>query len=137
MTIGTGTFVPTGRYFFPRPYACDFIFYRNFGVLHQSGGSFLLNAPSPDPTFFVVELQPNLWDWTTAAYSLDHVVEQSWYKPGGVGPELPMYFTLSFIINTTTGRRELHYAPFGLTFDPVLFTLPPSPTGYWLNPICS
>jgi len=134
MTIGTGTFFPVGKFTQPRSYIVDFVFYRQGGTITRNLGRFTLHAPSPDPTFAVVQLRNNFYFWNSNRWQLPYIVSESWYKAGGVGAEIPLPFNLNWQIDPTTGRSTIYYAYFGGFTDPQKFILPAQPSNYWLPP---
>lgn len=134
MTIGIGTFTPPGRFTFPRSYVVDFVFYRQGDTVTQVANVFTLHAVPPDPTFGKIILRGNFFVWNSNRWQLPYIVSESWYKAGGVGPEVPLDFTLDWAIDPVTHRATIYYAFFGGKTDPQLFHLPTQPPNYWLPP---
>jgi len=134
MTIGVGTFTPAGRFTFPRSYVYDLVFYRQGDTLTRSLGRITIHAVPPDPTFAVVQFRNNFYFWNSNRWQLPYIVSESWYKLGGVGPEIPLNFTLDYAIDPVTLRPSIYYSFNGGKTDPETFTLPDQPSSYWLPP---
>ena len=132
MTIGTGTFLPQGQFYFVRSYVYELKIARYGDGLTRSAFRFTIHATPPDPTFAVVQFD-NTWAvWNSNGRSLDHIVTEFWYKAGGVGPEIPLAYTLSYVQNPDTGHPCVQFEWFAGPPDFETFSLPAQPSNYWL-----
>ena len=132
MTIGTGVYSPQAKFWFKRSYirgislevtaldiaiAANVITFRNNATPNQ---------------FFTIVIDSRIFAWTSNSYSLDFVVEESYYQNGAGGTQLPMDFALSYFF-PEPHAPYLNFQPFGLSFpDKTFFDLPLAPSGYWL-----
>lgn len=135
MTIGTGTYDPQAKFWMPRSYVNGLYFATYAGnTVSRVAARFTVHAVPPDPTIAVMQIDNNFWLWNSNKRSLDYIVTEWWYKAGGVGPELPLDFTLSYINDPPHHATALKFewTPLSPTF--VYFPLPPQPLNYWLPP---
>lgn len=132
MTIGTGTFLPSGRFSFPRAYILDFYVYRNGNTVIQQGNKFIVTDafnPQQKATFIC---HTNFLPWSSNGWTLDHIIVQSFYVTFTGGPEIPLPFNLDFQFNSTLKRNGLYLGWIDLKVDPQRFPLDPAPADYWL-----
>jgi len=132
MPIGTGTFHPGAAFTFPRSYVYKFLVGRYGDTVTQAYTTFTIHAAAPDPTFAVVVLREWVYLWNSNGVQLDKVVTDFYYKAGGVGPSIPLPFTLSYAISPLSKVPSLLFEWFTGIPDFAEFSLPPQPPGYWL-----
>jgi len=132
MTIGTGTFSPSAKFWIPRPYVYRLRIARYGDTITQSGNHFTIHATPPDPTFAFIAFKLEFYVWSTNTYSLDFTVTEFWAKAGGVGPEIPLNFSLTYLIEQPSGMPLLSFDWFTGVPDYQHFDLPPQLAGYWL-----
>lgn len=94
--------------------------------------TFTVHAVPPDPTFAVMRLATDFWNWSSNKRSLDFIVEEWYYKAGGAGPNIPLDFTLSYINDPAHHATALKFEWTALPPVFEFFTLPPQPDTYWL-----
>jgi len=132
MTIGVGTFVPSAMFAFPRSYVYQVVVNRYGDTLSHVAGRFTIYAVPPDPTFAIIQFSPTWWTWNSNARSLDHIVTEFWYKNGGVGPELPLPYKVTFKTDPVTLLPSLFFDWTPLPDDYERFPLQAQPSNYWL-----
>lgn len=135
MTIGTGTFVPTARFSFPRSFINELVLYRNLDAVTFIGNVFTIYAPPPDPTTATIKILPAFIAWSSNGYTLDYLVTECYYQLTPGGTENPMPFDVVFHVNPTNGHNQLVIGWFGLHADPETFPLESAPSSYWLPPL--
>jgi len=131
--IGTGSYDPQPKFAFPRSYVRGVAIQIVSGVVVQTGRFFQLQNP-PDPTLYFIVFNEKFWDWSSNRYTLDFVVEESYYQPGGVGSYVPMPFLVTYYTNTPDYSPYLVYSPFSSPGGITYYQLPPAPPDYWLPP---
>jgi hypothetical protein len=131
MTIGTGTFIPQAKWWSPRSYLYQLDIARYGTTITQVDARFTIHAVPPDPTFAVIQFDNNWYSWNSNVRSLDYIVTEFWAKPGGVGAEVPLDFTLGFRIQPSTKRPSLFFNWFTGARLEQIFDLPAQPPGYW------
>jgi len=132
MTIGTGTFLPSPGFHFPRSYVY-LLDFPTYGYHYTHGGpTWELNAPPPDLTFVRITANPLWYPWVSSYFPLSSILTELYYKLNGVGPNIPLDYTLGYRIEPTTGKPSLYLDWAGIARLPVLFPLPPQPSSYWL-----
>jgi hypothetical protein len=134
VTIGTGTFLPSAKFYTPRSYIYQLDIALYGDTITHVAGRFTIHAVPPDPTIAVIQFDSSWYLWNSNKRSLDHIVTEFWYKAGGIGPEIPLPFTLGYWVNTTTRVPGLF---FNWSSGPRLeriFDLPAQPLNYWLPP---
>jgi hypothetical protein len=133
MTIGTGTFNPQAKFWMTRSkvYGINFATYAGNTVTF-AGFSFTVHAVPPDPTFLHCAIAPEFYIWNSNSYSLDYVVTEFWYKAGGVGPEIPLPFSLGYFQDPLRHSSSLYIQWSGTTPTFNYFPLPSQPPNYWM-----
>jgi len=132
MPIGTGTFHPSAGFSFPRSYVYKFLVAQYGDSASQSYTTFRIDAPPPDPTFAIVVMLERTYLWNSGRTRLDQVITDFYYKAGGVGPAIPLPFTLSYGISPLTKKPALLFEWFSGPPDFKQFNLPAQPSDYWL-----
>lgn len=132
MVIGTGTFVPGGRFAFPRSYINDFYVCRNGDTIAQTGAKFVVTDTfNPNLTAtFVMLLQ--MFVWNTNTYTMDHVIVESYYQNTIGGDKFPLPYNLNYSIDPANGRSRLILGWSGFMTDPQKMSFPPQQADYWL-----
>lgn len=133
MTIGTGTFDPSGQYVFPRSYVNDFCVYQNGDIILETDGFFTIVPPGGDPTRGHFRVNPDWWTWSSKSWLMKNIITECFYvlTPGGI--EHPMPFQLHWLVNPLTPTGGLYFGWFGFETDPLPFPLAPAPPDYWLG----
>jgi hypothetical protein len=129
--IGTGSFSPSGQFNFPRSYVRGIGIQIVSGTIAQTDNTFVLVNP-PDPTFYTLVFSDRFWNWSSNRYTLDWIIEESYYNPGGLGTQVPMPYLLTFYTDTTTPNPYIIFSPFSSPGGVTYYELPPPPPGYWL-----
>lgn len=132
MTIGTGTYHPNAKFFFPRSFAYEFVIARYGDTITNSGFEWTIHAVPPDPTFAVIKMAESFFNWNSNGRSLDFVITDFYAKVGGTGPNVPLDFSLSWGLSPVTKNNALIFEWFTGTPDFEAFPLPSQPFGYWL-----
>jgi len=117
----------------PRSYIRGIYFATYAGnTVSRSYTSFTVLAVPPDPTFAVMVMAEDFFLWNSNKRSLDFIVEQWYYKAGGVGPNIPLDFSLSYINDPPHHATALKFEWTALPPTFVYFPLPEAPPDYWL-----
>jgi len=133
MTIGTGTYSPQPRFVFTKSYVTDVYFATYTGeTFVRSGDTFTVYAVPPDPTFLFMRLYDGFFTWNSNQYTLDFVVQEAWYKLGGVGGEIPINFSVKWsAVNPSHGCALLiDWAPLTPVYHRV--PMPAAPPNWWM-----
>jgi hypothetical protein len=134
MTIGVGTFLPSARFAFPRSYVYEIVIARYGDTITQAGMTFTIHAVPPDPTVAVIVFNSRLGVWTSNRLTLDFCVNEFYALPGGVGPAIPLNYTLSYTQSPTDGRPCLQFEWYITAPDFQRFKLTSPGSPYWLPP---
>jgi len=134
MTIGVGTFIPSAKFTSPRSYIYDFVIARYGDTITHSTIIFTIHAMPPDPTYAEIRLRQDWYDWSSKSYPLSYIVTDFFYRAGGVGPNIPLNFTLQPGISPLTMRPALFFTWFTGPPDWEDFRLPAQGADYWLPP---
>lgn len=134
MTIGTGTFLPSARFAFPRSYVYEIVIARYGDTITQAGMTFTIHAPPPDPTVAIIVFNSRLGVWSSNRLTLDFCVEEFYALAGGVPPQIPLNYTLKFAISPLTNRTCLTFEWFTGLPDWQRFALTSPGSPYWLPP---
>lgn len=130
-TRGTGVYVPGIDFHFPRSFITDVVIARNGTNVTQHDNVFDLDLLPLSPAIFRCTFHPNFWFWNSNDWTIDYVITESWYKPTGVGPEVPLNFLLTWSRYPAGTPSTLFWIPSSSFVDPQRFTLPPPPSNYW------
>lgn len=134
MTIGNGVFTPQGQFAFPRSYLWGFSVRINLDGV-QDGRFFRFGTGAPGTQLFTIAWKLKAFTWNSNRYTLDYVIEQSFYQNLPDMTEHPMDYGLAYYAAADTARPVLVFFPFNLPFvDDHFFALPPAPPDYWLPP---
>jgi len=132
MTIGTGTFLPSARFAFPRSYVYEIAIARYGDTLTQAGMTFTIHAPPPDPTVLIIVFDSRLGVWTSNRLTLDFCVKECYVLAGGVPPQIPLNYSLSYGLNPLTDHPALLFEWFLGTPDFQTVKLVQQNPNYWL-----
>lgn len=129
--IGAGSYSPGGRFAFPRSYIRGVAVQIVAGVINRVANVWTLQNP-PDPTLYTFVLDARFYQWNSNRWTLDYMVYESYYQPGGVGALVPMPFLLTYYINPANKSPYVIFSPFSSPGGLTYFDLPTAPGGYWL-----
>lgn len=131
MTLGAGTFVPGGRFSFPRSYVPQFLVNVDTDTFVVALHACAFLDPNNHNFSFHIILDPRFYEWSSNKWTLDHVVLESYYVISPDPTEIPMPFVLSFH-TYGAGAQALIFQPFGINFiENRKVPLPPPPSDYW------
>lgn len=131
MTLGTGTYPNGAKFSFPRSYIPTFNVRVNTPVTDLGTGEFTFPDGSVPGRHYHIVIFEKFYPWSSNKYTMDFVIEQSYYVTDPSPTETPMPFTLIFA-PTSDGVNGLFFFPFGAPFtDNNIFLLPPAPPDYW------
>lgn len=134
MTIGIGTFLPSARFAFPRSYVYEIVIARYGDTITQAGMTFTIHAVPPDPTIAIIVFNSRLGVWTSNRLTLDYCVEEFYYLAGGLPPQVPLPFKLSYALSPFTQRQCIQFEWSVGTPDFQRFQLTSPGTPYWRPP---
>lgn len=135
MTLGTGTFYPGGRFAFPRSYI--------YGIWLSFNNTASVNWTDNRVTFSdsggvvtgAIRFVPEFWSWSSNRYTMDYLIDESWYAIAPDPTEVPLPFALIYYIDPLNGRPYFVYQPFSTPgTGEFKHAAPPAPPGYWLPP---
>ena len=131
--IGAGSYSPQGQFALPRSYVRGIAVQIVSGFTVQTGNLFTLQNP-PDPTLYFFILDSHFYPWSSNRWTLDHMLSDSYYQPGGVGAFVPMPFLLTYYIRPSNNSPYVIFSPFSSPGGLTYFDLPGAPGGYWASP---
>lgn len=134
MTIGTGTFSPMGRFVSPRSYVANIINCSAGFLLTQNVNKFSLDFRPVYPSVYHWTFSLKWWLWSSNAWSLDHIITESYYVNEPDPTQIPLNFGLYWVRQAPSFRPALLFAPNLSTVMPITFPLPTYPPGYWARP---
>lgn len=132
MTIGSGTYSPSAGFAFPRSYIYEIVIARYGDTISQLGMTFTIHAPPPDPTVAIVVFDSLFGIWSSNGRTLSYCVKEFYALVGGVGPQIPLNFSLSYGKSPFTQRPALLFEWYVGIPDWQRFSLVPQPLDYWL-----
>jgi hypothetical protein len=80
-----------------------------------------------------IVFREEFWEWSSNVYSLDFVIEENYYQVFPDTTKIVLPLTLGWASAPQSLRKAINVV-LDLGVDVYTFTLPPSPTGYWLPP---
>ncbi len=130
---GVGTYTPSAKFAAPRSY---FTFVRTglFGwTVHQTDNKFRYT----NPVFLFDEIDiiidPRFWDWSSDAWTFDHIVCESYYDRLSTGVHDPAPFAVRRTTDSTSGLPGLEiYNTDGIFLLNYEDNLAQAPSSYWL-----
>jgi len=130
-----GTFNPNGRFTMPRSYIAAFVLNVDAPVT-QTDNVIEFYDPFNPLVNFHIKIDGRFWDWSSNSWSLDWIIEESWYYVLPSPTTAVMPFTLAYRTFGSLVEPSLVFQPFGIDFiDYHIYTLPPAPPTYWMPPI--
>lgn len=135
MTLGPVTGIPQNKFAMPRSYIYGVWFSFDTGsVVNWSDNVADFIAPGGTVTGRVT-FAPEVWVWSSNAYTLDYLVIESWYAVFPSPTENPLPFNLRLYFDPLNGRPYLLYEPFGAAGSAAFkHAMPPAPPDYWRSP---
>lgn len=134
MTIGTGTYSPSGRYAFPRSYIAGVTNFSAGFSLSQSLNVFTLDFRPTFTSVYTWVFSLDFWFLTTNCYTLDFVVEECYYQDPPNPVKNPLNFGLRWSRVTAPHHPLLLFAPNNNFTTPVPATINTIIPGYWTQP---
>jgi hypothetical protein len=129
-----GFYLPSNKFSFRRSYVYEIAIARYGDTVTHVNGRFTIHAVPPDPTVLIIQTYPNFWNWNSNGYTLDHIVTECFALAGGVGPEIPINFTLQYGQHPTKHRAVLEFLWYTGSPDFEYFPLPVQPPHWWMPP---
>lgn len=134
MTIGTVNGYPSDKFAFPRSYV------RSVGV--RSGTALAiwtdnrmdLTDPSTGVTYWTYVFKPEFWAWSSNRWTLDWILEESYYIPFVGSPKVPLNVVCIWVYEVGQFYPTIEVNPF--PGQPFLnqHVLQGAPPDYWLPP---
>ena len=134
MTIGAGTYVPWGRFTFPRSYIAKVYIATAGFTLSQNFGEFTLDFRPTFTSVYHFTFAPDWWVWTSNVYTMDHIITECYYQDPPDPRQFPLNFTLSWKRDTLSAAPYLLFAPNGNPANPVQAAFTANGFGYWTRP---
>lgn len=134
MTIGTGTFLPGGRFAFPRSYIAGVTNYSAGFTLSQSLNVFTLDFHPTYPSIYTWVFSLDFWFLTTNYYTMDFIVQECYYKNFPGDSEHALDFTLRWVRPAPLHHPILEFAANGNFTTAVPATINTIIPGYWTQP---
>ena len=132
MTLGAGTYFPHAGFAFPRSYLAGVWIVLNPGSSVTWTDNFALAADVGGTVTAGIEIAENIFPWSSNAYTLDHLITQSWYKVAPSPTEIPLPFNLTWFTDPVSTFPYVVYEPFGETnTGNFKHLLPFAPADYW------
>lgn len=129
--LGTPTYLPSGQFAFPRPYAEQVTFHFGPGaIIVQSVNEFFITDGGNPNVHVVCNWLPEFWATSSNRYTIDHLLVD-WYLLIDPSPTpLALNFTLTWFKDPVTIKPEL-FIGLPTANTRYTFALPPAPPGYW------
>jgi hypothetical protein len=134
MTIGVGTYSPGERFAFPRSYIAGVVNHSAGFTLTQALNIFTLDFHPTYTSVYTWVFSPDFWFWSSNCYTLDHVVEECYYRDNPGDPPIPLNFGLRWSRSTPPHHPILLFAPnnnFSNSVPAIFTSIVP---GYWTQP---
>jgi len=129
-----GVFYPDGRFTVLRSYTAAFVLNVTAPVT-QTDNVIDFTDPANPLVHFHIKIDLRFWNWSSNNWTLDWIIEESWYYVLPSPVTAPMPFNLSWFTYGDEALPALGFQPFGIVFpDYHVFTLPPAPPGWWSPP---
>jgi len=135
VVLGAGTFVPGGKFAFPRSYLRGIWLSFDTPAIVNWLGSTVNFADSATPVVTGrISFAPAFWTWTSNRYTLDFTIIESWYSFNAGVTQIPLPFALTWYYDDDMSTY-LVYNPFSAVGTGAFkHDMPPAPPGYW-NPM--
>lgn len=134
--IGAVTFATPASYCLPRAY--QWIIGINAGEYltdNPTPGVYHLYAPGAIPYVkYTFKLFDAFVGWSTAAYTLDHVLEECYYSFPPFTDNNPADVVIGLDTDVDTHHLIIRFAPFGYLGEAAKYPLAGAPSGYWNQP---
>ncbi|HSS99947.1 MAG TPA: hypothetical protein VLK33_23090 [Terriglobales bacterium] len=134
MTIGTGTFLPWGRFSIPRSYVAGVVNYDAGFTLTQDVNKFALDFHPTYTSVYHWTFSLKFWLWSSNVWTLDHIITESYYVNLPDPTQIPLNFGLYWQRSGSDNRPRLHFLPNLSAVSPRTVLLPTYPPGYWARP---
>lgn len=132
---GSISYVPSGRFNFPRSYIYDIRVYVQHTVSHAYFADNIITVDyTPVPAFLAtIKLRRNVYDWSSNCYTLDYLIEENWYVISAGGTEFVLPLQVGYASAVQSIRPAVNIV-LDLGVDIYTQTLPSQPSSYWLPP---
>lgn len=132
MTIGSIFYAPGAKFAFPRSYLYGFSIRMNT-VPTQVGRVFTFVDGSNPNLRYTVIVQQEVYDWSSNRYTLDFVLEETYYQFLPNMTKNPLNGCLELLYDQVDERPYTMFSPFCAVFPTrYRYPYPPAPPGYWL-----
>lgn len=135
MTIGTGHFLPSAKFAFPRAY------YRGIGfdiagyTVTAADYSYRWVKVSDPFEIWTIAIDPRFYYWSSNRWTLDFVMTDFYYQIGGLPTRYPQPYTLQTWTHPNNLSPYLLFQFSNIDFGEFhWFDFPPAPPGYWRPP---
>jgi len=132
LTIGIGTYPQGAKFTTPRGYAQRVAFSDILGVPSISGETYTFHPPVVPTDTYVIVFSSDWYPFSTAAYTLDHIIVESYRTVTPSPTQIPVDFTLSYLPPVDANGSTVLFLPFGVITPREYFPLPSPTVGYWV-----
>jgi len=124
---------PSGQFNLPRSYVFDIRVYVQHTLSHAYMTDNIITVDySPVPNFLaVIVLAPNFMPWSSNSYSLDYIIQDSYYRINPDPTHIPLDIQVGWASSSQTLRSAINIV-LDLGVDIFTFPLAAAPPGYWL-----
>ena len=134
MTIGTGSYFPSGRFSSPRSYIAQ-VYNASAGFsLVQTDNQFSLSFAPIYPSVYHWTFDEDWWSWSSNMWTLDHIIIECYYQDTPNPTKIPLDFGLYWQRHTLVDKPYLLFLPNLNPAVPILATFPGTPIDYWTRP---
>lgn len=132
--IGTGAYYPSGTFTTPRSYVAKIINHSAGFHLTQFENVFTLSFEPIYISVYTWVFHPHFWAWSSNAWSLDHIIVESYYQNPPDATKIPLNFGLYWVRYAPDYLPQIQFAPNMSTVTPVRASFPSYPSSYWARP---
>lgn len=132
MPVGTGSFIPSGRFAFPRSYVRGIGFDIAGYVVTSSLNSYYWTKISDPNEVWTITVDPRFYPWSSNRWTLDHVVTDFYYTLAPDPTPHPQPYTLQWWTRDDNLSPYLLLQFAAVDFDEFHYVdLPAAPPTYW------
>lgn len=135
MVLGAGNFIPQAKFALPRSYIYGVWFSFDTGSVVNWSANVADFAGPGGTVIGRVTFAPEIWAWSSNAYTLDYMIVESWYSIVPNPTQNPLPFALRQYFDPLNGRPYLLYEPFSTSGSAAFkHAMPPAPPDYYRTP---
>ena len=127
-------FVPNAQFVILRSYIYKLQFLDETGALFVSGNEFTIALVGSPGYAHVYKIFEHVLDWSSNRYTLDHIVEDCWWRDDANPTHHPQAYSVTYFHDPIDKLPTIKvFNPFSQAAS-ANYVLPPAPPNYWLPP---